>query len=355
MKQIKSFVLVAFAIVTSFMFSVPADIVSAQSASLSIAPRKDYVTDPGETIKDTLLIRNLDETDDLELTLRVVDFTYTEDGGTPKLFLDPDAAQTTWSLKPFLKVPNSVKVPVKGTKSVPITLSVPEGQGAGSFYSAIIYSTGAPGGGNVGLSASGVTLVFSQVPGKVNENLQLKKLGAYDAIAALADDDDGYRFLNFLEPLNIGYTLKNSGNVVEAPVGTIKLQHMFGQETSITNINPTKSLALIGQTRTFTACIKLKSQEVDFSGEKSEATNCVPPGLWPGHYNVSIEAYYGQNGNNTQEVIGTASFWYLPPWFLFLIAVLLLIIAFYVWKIKRSLDRRKRRAGVKFNKSRGRK
>jgi hypothetical protein len=250
-------------------------------------------------------------------------------------------------------VPKTVIVPKNGNKSVDISVSIPKNQGAGSFYSAIIYSTGAPDGGNVGLSASGVTLVFTQIPGKVNENLQLKKLGAYDPIAAVDEDDDGYRFINFEEPLNIGYTLKNNGNVTESPVGSIKLQHMFGQETTITNINPSKSLALIGQTRTFTACIKLKQQEVDFVGSTTEATQCVSPSLWPGFYNVSIEAFYGQNGNNTQEVIGTASFLYLPPWFLLLVAVLLLVIGYYTWKIKKKIEH-KRNGGVKFRKSRGR-
>lgn len=60
-----------------------------------------------------------------------------------------------------------------------MSVAIPAGHGAGSFYSAIIYSSGAPSGGNVGLNASGVTFAFAQVPGKVNEDLKLEKFGAY--------------------------------------------------------------------------------------------------------------------------------------------------------------------------------
>lgn len=70
---------------------MPAQPVSAQSsAALSIVPKITTI-EPGKTIKDKLTIRNLDDTKPLQLTLRVVDFTFTGDGGTPKLFLAQDA------------------------------------------------------------------------------------------------------------------------------------------------------------------------------------------------------------------------------------------------------------------------
>lgn len=336
MKRFKSIALVACAVLIAVAYAMPALPASAQSsAALSIVPKKNYTIEPGKSVKDKLTIRNLDNEKPLELTLRVVDFTFSDDGGTPKLMLAQDAPQTTWSLKPFLNVPKSVKIPPKSSKTLDMGVEIPAKQGAGSYYSAIVYSTGAPDGGNVGLSASGVTLVFTSVPGKVKEDLKLEKFGAY--MTGTADKKAGYVFITPDEPLNMAYTLKNSGNVTEAPVGSITLKHMFGKETVINEVNPNQSLALIGQTRTYTSCIKLKAEEVDFNGAKSKSKTCVSAALWPGYYTASLDIFYGQNGNSTQEIVSTAGFWYLPWWFVAVCLVILAAIAYGVWLVVRKV------------------
>jgi hypothetical protein len=213
-----------------------------------------------------------------------------------------------------------------------MNVKMPANNGAGSYYSAIVYSSGGgSGSGNVGLSASGVTLVFVSVPGKVTENLVLKKFGIYDPAAN--GDASGYMYVTDKEPQTIAYTLENKGNVTESPVGSIKLRDMFGHEQTINNVNPSGSLALIGQTRTYSACIKLASQSVDFNGTTTEANTCTSAGLWPGYYTATLDLFYGQNGNNTQEITGKASFWYLPLWFVILVAVLLLGLTYVIWRI----------------------
>lgn len=326
MKRFKSIMLTALAVFLVVAY-IPAPSASAQSsAALSIAPRKDYILDPGQKIEDKISIRNLDTSQDLQIYLRVIDFTYTDDSGTPKLLLDESMDKTTWSLRSYLKVPETITVGPGKSASVDIDVSMPKNIGAGSYYSAIIYSTSAPEGGNVGLAASGVTLAFVTVPGKVNEDLTLKKFGAYNA------ETRKYTIASTGEPKVIAYTLENKGNVVEAPVGTIKLKSMWGKEYSIDNVNPKKSLALIGQTRTYEACIKLKSAEVKMDTSTAEANTCVSPGLWPGMYTASLDIFYGQNGNNTNEIVKTTIFWYLPLWFIVILIILLLIVAFYVWR-----------------------
>ena len=336
MKRFKSIVAASFAVLIAAAYAMPAVQASAvSSAALSIVPKKNYVIEPGKSIKDTLIIRNLDNSVPLQLTLRVVDFTFTDDGGTPKLMLDPNAPQTTWSLKPFMTVPKNVIIEPNSSKSVDMNVAIPAGHGAGSYYSAIIYSSGSGEGGNVGLSASGVTLAFVTVPGKVHEDLQLKNFGAYKE--ATANSPASFMFITTDMPKMLAYNLKNNGNVTEAPAGSITLRNMFGQESVIDNINPNKSLALIGQSRTFVSCIKLKDQDVKFKGETTRTTECADPGLWPGMYTATIDAFYGQNGNNTQEIIKTATFWYLPWWFILLTLAVLAIIAYYVWRIVRRI------------------
>ena len=340
MKRFKSIVVAGIAVFIFAAAILPASTASAQSsAALSIVPKKNYIVEPGKSANDTLTIRNLDNERTLQLNLRVVDFTYTDDGGTPKLMLAEDAPQTTWSLKPFLTVPKSVVIPPKSSKTVDMKVSIPAKQGAGSFYSAIVYSSGTPESGNVGLSASGVTLVFTSIPGEVNEKLTLEKFGAYHA--PTATDKGGYVFMTAKKPLTVAYTLKNDGNVTEAPVGSITLKDSFGKERVISKINPNNSLALIGQSRTFTSCIELKDESVELSGGAATTSTCTEPNLWPGFYTASLDLFYGQNGNKTQEITSTASFWYLPWWFVITALVLLAAIAFGIWRLVNKIKGRK--------------
>lgn len=306
--------------------TLPAPSASAQSSALSIAPRKDYVLEPGQGIDDKITIRNLDRTNELTLYLQVVDFTYTDETGTPKLLLDQQSDPTPWSLKNNITIPDTTTVPAGGSKTIDINVKMQPNIGAGSYYSAIVYSTSAPSGGNLGLAASGVTLAFVTIPGDVKEDLKLEKFGAYNTVTKK------YTFIALDEPRDMAYTLKNDGNVFEAPVGTITLKSMFGQEYRIDNINPNKSLALIGQSRTFQACIKLAAQEVEFQGQRTDANTCVSPGLWPGMYTASIDVFYGQNGNVTKEINKTTVFWYLPVWFIIVFTILVLVLAFYIWR-----------------------
>jgi hypothetical protein len=349
MTRFKSIAVAAFAVLIAATYIIPALPVSAaSSAALSIVPKKNYTVEAGKSIKDTLVVRNLDANEPLELTLRVVDFTFTDDGGTPQLMLAEDAPQTTWSLKPFLTIPKTVEIPPKESKTLDMSVSVPAGHGAGSYYSAIVYSSGSSDGGNVGLSASGVTLVFTSIPGKVNENLVLQNFGAYKQ--PKTGEKGGYNFITTDMPENIAYTLKNGGNVTEAPVGSITLKDMFGNQRSIDDINPNKSLALIGQTRTFTSCIKLKTEDVNLNGQTTKSTACATPDLWPGMYTVSLDAFYGQNGNNTQEIVKTATFWYLPWWFITIVTIIILVIVFFVWRVVNKIRNKTPRATSKFKK-----
>ena len=340
MKRFKSIVVAGLSVLIFAAAILPAQSASAQSsAALSIVPKKNYVIEQGKSVKDTLTIRNLDNEKQLQLSLRIVDFTFRDDGGTPKLMLAEDAPQTTWSLKPFMEIPKTVTVAPGGSKTVDLRVAIPASQGAGSYYSAILYSSGASDGGNVGLSASGVTLAFVSVPGAVNENLKLEKFGAY--IGATPDKKARYVSVTADKPQSIAYTLKNEGNVAESPVGTITLKNMFGQEQTIDNINPNSSLALIGQSRTFTACIKLASSEVEFEGRATQSSSCAEPSLWPGMYTASIDMFYGQNGNNTKEINSTVIFWYLPWWFVIVSLIILAVAAFGIWRLVNKIKGRK--------------
>lgn len=331
MKRFKSYILAACAVFVAVAYAAPAPAVSADSAALSIVPKKNYQIDPGETINDTLVIRNLDADNPLNLSLRVVDFTFSDDGGTPKLMLDENAEQTAWSLKPFITLPKTISIPAKESRTIDMSVAIPQNHGGGSYYSAIVYSSASPDGGNVGLSASGVTLAFADVTGDINENLKLKEFGPYFYNRETGKSE--YRYLMMEQPVNMAFTLKNNGNVTAAPVGSITLKHMFGKEITINEVNPNDSLALIGQTRTYASCIKSETKNVKFEGAETPANSCVTPNLWPGFYSTELNLFYGRNGEQTQDINSTGWFLYMPLWFIIFVLVVLAALGFFIYRL----------------------
>jgi len=338
MKRLFSYLSVALMVLFVSVSAMPASAAtSSGSASLSISPRKNYLINPGQTVTDKLTIGNLDTAADLYLSLRMIDFTYTDQSGTPKLNLAQNAPRTPWSLIPFTNLPKSVTIPAGSTKTINYSITIPKSQGAGSYYSAIIYQAGGANGGNVALSASGVSLVFVSVPGAVKENMTLQKFGAYNS------EDNGttgsFVFIDTNEqPKMLAYVLKNQGNVFESPAGNVIVKNMFGHQVADVTTNTSQSLALLGQTRLFTSCIKTVQQKIRIEGGTSKNTNCTSPGLMPGRYTASLDVFYGQNGNQTHEITKVATFWYLPWWFLAAVAIVIGLLVWGFFWTKRKLQ-----------------
>ena len=323
----KKFLSIAVAFVAAVvMIGTNAGLAEAQSRGLGITPRRDLTVQPGKSVTDKVTVTNLNGTEDLALTLNITDFGAKDETGTPSLQLDESKAQTPWSLKPFIDAPESVIVKPNESKTVEYKVSIPSNQGAGSYYSAIRYVAEAEDGGQVAIGASGATLVFVTVPGKTKESLIVDKFGAY------ATNKYQSVFIK-TSPNEMAYTLKNQGNVAEQPAGSIEIKNMFGKRADIVeDANPKASLALREQTRRFQVCIQ---------GQKSEETvACKETSYMPGRYTATLNAFYGINGNQTQEILTTASFWYLPVWFLIVLGVVVLAVASTVYIIYRRITGR---------------
>ncbi len=342
MKRFSSYLSATLALLLMVVSVMPASAAtqssssSGDSSALSITPRKNYVINPGQTITDKLVIGNLNNDAPLSLSLRMIDFTFSDQSGAPKLFLAANAPQTAWSLKPFTTLPQNVTIPQGGTSTINYSIHIPKNQGAGSYYSAILYQAGGAAGGNVALNASGVTLVFASVPGTVHENMSLQKFGAYNS------DTNGttgsFVFIDTNEqPKMVAYALKNNGNVFENPAGSVIIKDMFGHQVANIITNPTSSLALLGQTRLFATCIKTVQQKIQMEGGTSTNTSCASPNLKPGRYTAMLDAFYGQNGNQTHEITKVASFWYLPWWFIALVVIILIVLAGGIWWLQRKI------------------
>lgn len=331
-------------VVAVFVLFTATSVGAQQSNGLGVDPRQDFTVQPGKTVSDTLYISNLSLSQDLQVNIRLVDFGSSNETGTPALFLADNAPQTPWSLKPFAKVQSSVRIAKGKSANVPITITIPANQGAGSYYSAVEYTAQNPETKErVNISASTASLVFVTVPGEAKEKLQLKQFGTYES----PEKGEGW-FKSFFwdtSPKEFAYRLQNSGNVAEQPSGSLVVKNMFGRTVKeIEDANPKKQLVLLGQTRRIQVCIKSSVLTSKAPGsQEAQQTVCDDAGLLPGRYKAQIALYYGLNGNSTQEILGTTTFWYIPWWSVVILAVLIFIVVGLIWLVRRAFSGTRRR------------
>ncbi|HEX8763061.1 MAG TPA: hypothetical protein VF733_04875 [Candidatus Saccharimonadales bacterium] len=343
MKKIARVVSLLLAVITLVSVS---SVSAQQSNGLGISPRKDYTVQPGKTVKDTLYIRNLSLTQDLQVDIRLIDFGAANETGTPALQLGENQPQTPWSLKPFATVQQNVKIAAGKSANVPIAITIPANQGAGSYYSAIEYTAKNPvTKEKMNVAASAVTLAFATVPGEAREKLDLKKFGMFVGDPKDIAKGEFKSFYLGSTPKEFAYRLTNSGNIAEQPTGSLLVKNMFGTTVKeVTDANPKKQLVLLGQTRRIQACLKSSVLESkDPNATVSQKEECDDPGLLPGRYTAQIALYYGLNGNNSQEILASTSFWYLPWWSVVAFVVVILLIVGLIWLIRRAFSGRRTR------------
>lgn len=317
---------------------------NAQSNGLGITPRKDYTVKPGETIKDNLFVGNLSKDQKLRLKAQIVDFKAQDETGAPSLLQGQDK-ETTWSLKPFLTVSDNIVVEAGKSAQLPISITIPQNQGAGSYYSAIKYEVTTESGGNVSVLASSASLIFVKVPGTARQQLNLLQFGTY--VSKNESEGTFKKLFASSTPSEIAYRLQNKGNIAEQPQGSIIIKDSFGKTVkTIEKANPKNSLILIDQTRKISVCTDSTKEKVkDSTGNDTEVEKCQPMKLKPGRYKIEMTMLYGENGNDTKEITAKSAFWYLPVWFVVIIFVLLAALAYglYMLYTKFFLRPKKRR------------
>jgi hypothetical protein len=57
----------------------------------------------------------------------------------------------------------------------------------------------------------------------------------------------------------------------------------------------------------------------------------------PGRYTAHLDIFYGQNGNQSKEIVADAVFWLLPWWFIIVVVVLLAALTGGIWWLQRKL------------------
>jgi hypothetical protein len=205
---------------TSLVATLALSFINAQALTISPA-RAEITGDPGETISDSFLLINEQNSDETFYT-SVENFDSQGESGTPN-FTSSKEGLPTW-----IKVTDKVVLKKGERVKVPYSVVIPKDADSGGHFAAIFLSTVPPStkDSQVSVGAKVGMLVLLKVTGNVTE-----KGGLLTFILK-----EEKKVLTSL-PINFVYRFKNDGNDRVKPEGQITIKNMFGVMTASIDAN----------------------------------------------------------------------------------------------------------------------
>lgn len=239
------------------------------------------------------------------------------ESGEPRLILEDNAQQPRNNFKNLVgEIPDIALKPLE-KKEIPVNISIPEDASAGGYYGAIRFlPVDTEGDGNVALTASVGTIVLIRVPGDLEERLNLTQLSAAQ--------NGGTKSFFTGGDVSVATRLENVGNIHVQPFGKVHVKDMFGKVIHEFELNSTEPRANI-----------LPDSIRRFEDEVNK-----PDRGWFGRYTITANIGYSQGSGDL--ISASASFWYLPVWFLIVLAVVIVAIVAGVWWFVSRRDRGRR-------------
>jgi hypothetical protein len=315
-----------FAIALAFVFSFAAPLVNeafaqeqASGSGLQVSPTRNDVTgQKGEQKTITLILKNITN-NDVTAQAFLNDFESDNNSGTPQIIVDQNQ-RTPYSLEKMLKDLKDVDLKAGETKEVKLVVDVPGDAAPGAYFGAIRYAAVPKGQSQsqaerqVALTASVAHLVFLEVPGEINEQIQVNSLKAVKA------GKEGSFF--FSKPDRLNLNVSNKGNGFSRPFGQVTVNGLFGKQVQTYEVNNTdpRGIVLPNSTRIFNDELKGVSM--------------------PGKYNLTASVAYGNGG---EVVTYKSSFIYLPLWAIIVFLALIALIAAGVFILYRKRFAKSRR------------
>lgn len=319
----------AFFIALVFLFVSLVGISKAQVTTGSgngfrISPvRSEFTIEKGTSQQLDITIEN--PTDAAVTATPVVNDFISNDteNGEPRLILDDSVPAPKNSFKNLVDELLPFQLAPREKKDVSVQIKVPENANSGGYYGAIRFvpSESTVGQGNVGLTASVGTIILIRVPGNLTERLDLLEVTAAQKGRAKSFFTGG--------DVGVLTRLKNEGDIHLQPFGKVQVRNIFGKvvhEYEFNNIEP-RSNVLPGSIRRF------------------EDNLAKPSGGWLGRYTITANIGFSQGSG---DIISTsASFWYLPPWALIGLLIIMLGLVGGGYILYRKFSLGKPRHGVK--------
>jgi len=288
-------------IVVSFsLFPVSSFAQSALGLS-AIPPRLEVTINPGESVTQTIKVRNESKVDKI-ISTQIKDFIVVDDTGTP-VQVDSSEISNRWAASTWVQVSSDkLKLKPGETKSLSLTIIAPDDALPGGHYAMVLHSpnndtvlseTGAVIQTNVG------TLVYITILGDINESANIKDFSAP----------------NFSEygPIPFQATITNLSDIHITPQANILVTNFLGLKTANLALEPINI----------------------FPYTSRQFTTNLNKQLLLGRFKAQLSAAYGSAG---QVASATIFFWVIPYKLLITLIAIITIVVLMVKLKKMSQD-----------------
>ncbi len=288
-------------LVVGCLLKFPVEIKAQSALGLSaIPPRLEVTIKPGEYVTKEIKIRNESSVERI-INTEVVDFIVADDKGTPVQLKDV-ANDNRWAASSWIHVGRQTKIKPGETKSVMVTIVVPEDATPGGHYAMILHNPNneavlLESGSAAAIETNVGTLVYITVPGVIKQDARV------DYFTAPKFQEYG--------PINFKSAITNLSDIHIKPIGTISITNLFGGKTANLTFND-------------------KDYNI-FPATKRTFDNKLDRKFLFGRYKASLNATYGTAGG---VLAATVFFWVIPWRLLLLIAAAILIVILLILLFK---------------------
>jgi hypothetical protein len=191
------------------------------ASALTFSPAiKEYSSNPGDTITETLRLYN---DTDIDKTYYPVyyDFTAPKDESGSPMFVAEGTMATSSSLASWFRRLQPVFIKARGKQEVVMNIDVPQSAEPGGHYGALLFSDQPTdiSNTNIGVGSQTGPLVLVNVFGDIKEGLEILNFDTANIKASL--------------PAAFTLRLNNTGSVHQTPVGNITVRGWWPKEVII--------------------------------------------------------------------------------------------------------------------------
>ncbi|MCL4367510.1 hypothetical protein M1563_05080 [Patescibacteria group bacterium] len=273
--------------------------VHAQQTNLGMAispPTFEISANPGDTLQNTIKLTNLTN-DPLNVSVDRRNFTAIGEEGAVGLTNE----ETTFSLASWITVdPEQVTVPAKQSYIFSFKINVPLNAEPGGHFGSIVFRTG-------GVKQNQAGAAVTQELGSL---ILLKVAGDTTTKASVASFNSAQNLWEY-GPVVFDTRVTNEGNVHVKPTGTITITDVLGQKV---------------------ATIQLDQRNV-LPGATRKVDSAWNQHLLFGKYTATLSLVYG----NGQLLTATTTFIGFPYKIAAVVLVVLIIITFFLYRMRRRL------------------
>ena len=314
-------------IVVVGMLAMFAPLLPAQALTIS-PPYTDFRLNPGDTVLDVIKLYNEDP---FPITFhpQIMSFTHldNDESGTPS-FYPPNERRDGTGLGQWITLTDKARsytVQPSERANIPITITIPKNAQPGAHYGAVLMASGSEEqkGGQVGVTSKLGSLIFVNVSGEIDENARIAEFG-------FKEKKLWYNY----RPVDFFLRFENNGNTNLRPAGNLFIKNWYGRQVASVKVNDPVGSTLPKSTR--------KYEFGWSSGQKSDKKGFVAEVLkeWHGFAFGKYKATLFLNYGSKNQILSQERVFYVWPWRLMLIAlVLLLVVLFVLRNMAKSHDR----------------